>query len=971
MDFIIRLAEEFFKKHKRLARYRRIFAFLAAVVVFATTYELILPAITMDRQLAFRSPGVQVGVVNDQRKGIEFTEDDSFAADSAGEDAFEAGFPEEGDFFEDDTGVAGDGYAEDFSSDGTGSADDWMQAENPGAGDTWENADEIVPGADSAGDDYSGSDEAGSLTDADGTGVNASAGDDLAGVPSDSSDPENSGADISVPENAENDNTDESTDLTDGNGTDSEEAGLEGTGSASHEDGQDLETADGEDSEDASDVSSENISGDNTQDASTGASTADSKETDEATDKNSNKSDTASGSTTAGSTTAGSGEAVIEGGTAETAVEFAQDGAAAGATDLAALDATGQAAAAITYPATIIYEGKDYTVTATFDEKAKLPAEVTLSAVEILPNKVYKDENGNPLYADYEEYYQKTLEALEKEKRLDDDQTVKSARFFDITFLDKEGKAVEPAAPVSIAVKYKDALSAVDTADTMAVHFEGNKAGNSADANEDGSEDNTEVIDDKDSGNNNENKAKAPADITVPEILDTKTEVKKKTIQEISFEAEKFSVYGVIGTELVTEVVLPGDNDTYVVTVTAPAEAGIPSGSTLRVVPFDEGSEEYDYARYSVLADKKEKGEQVDLDNFNLAAMDISIIGPDGNEIEPKAAVSVNIKIKNLPGVEDLDEIEDTIEIQHHVEAEGGVVIEKVFDGKAEGTYEMNTKEKIVSEGTVVDPGAVNEDDFREEQDASSFNLDAPAEDQADSEEEGIDINFGTSMFSTFTVTWSSGSASNTTANLRWRSGSGYNATTYGQVTLHYVDQNGTPITRPSSITGNINETNYTGNNVNQTYNIGQNYGLGITGYTYQGAHYDTATGSDITAIQLYREYGGTRYIRLNNGSTQVSQLTANGGYNTPTTHVYLVYSGSTTSNSVTVHYVDGSGNDLPIANSASTYTDLDSNSSSPAYLIYDINGYDYSYCYKKTDNTNTNIRPRLQKSNNVWKYAA
>ena len=202
MDFIIRLAEEFFKKHKRLARYRRIFAFLAAVVVFATTYELILPAITMDRQLAFRSPGVQVGVVNDQRKGIEFTEDDSFAADSAGEDAFEAGFPEEGDFFEDDTGVAGDGYAEDFSSDGTGSADDWMQAENPGAGDTWENADEIVPGADSAGDDYSGSDADGSLTDADGTGVNASAGDDLAGVPSDSSDPENSGADISVPENA-------------------------------------------------------------------------------------------------------------------------------------------------------------------------------------------------------------------------------------------------------------------------------------------------------------------------------------------------------------------------------------------------------------------------------------------------------------------------------------------------------------------------------------------------------------------------------------------------------------------------------------------------------------------------------------------------------------------------------------------------------------------------------------------------
>ena len=664
MDFIIRLAEEFFKKHKRLARYRRIFAFLAAVVVFATTYELILPAITMDRQRAFQSPGVEVGVAKDQRKGIEFAEDDSFAADSAGEDAFEAGFPEDGDFFEDDAGASGDGYAEDFSSDGTGSADDWIQSEDPGAGDTWENADEIVPGADSTGDDYSGSDADGSLTDADGTGVNASAGDDLAGVPSDSSDPENSGADISVPENAENDNTDDSTDLTDGNETDSEEAGLEGTGSASHEDGQDLETADGEDSEDAYDVSSENISGDNTQDASTGASTADSKETDDTADNNSNKGDTASGSTVAGSTnagstTAGSGEAVIEGGTAETAVEFAQDGAAAGATDLAALDTTGQAAVAITYPATIIYEGKDYTVTATFDEKAKLPAEVTLSAVEILPDKVYKDENGNPLYADYEEYYQKTLEALEKENRLDDDQTVKSARFFDITFLDKEGKAVEPAAPVSIAVKYKDALSAVDTADTMAVHFEDNKADNSTDANKTDSEDNIEITDDKDNRDNSENKVKTPAEITVPEILDTKTEVKKKAIQEISFEAESFSVYGVIGTEVIEKTVLASDGHNYKITVTYGPEADIPQGAELEVEEISGESEEfkkYVTGTEEVLAED----EKVSFARF----FDISIV-KDSHKIQPEEPVSVRIEL-----ADELTKDVKAVHFEHQKDAE-------------------------------------------------------------------------------------------------------------------------------------------------------------------------------------------------------------------------------------------------------------------------------------------------------------
>ena len=345
MDFIIRLAEEFFKKHKRLARYRRIFAFLAAVVVFATTYELILPAITMDGQRALQSPGVEVGVAKDQRKGIEFMEDDSFAVDTAGEDAFEAGFPEEGDYFEDDAGAVGDGYAEDYSLDETQPADDWMQPEDPATGDTWKNAEEIVPGAENTGDDYSGSDESGSFTDENGTDADNPGGDvpegDLSGADSDFA-----GADVPGSENDMADPADE-------NGTDAEEAGLESTGSDSYGDGQDMEAADGEN---ASDASVENTNDDNKEDASAGASGADNK-TDDQTGKDSG----------AGSSAVNSGEAVIEGGTAETTLEYAQDGAAVGATDLAALGATGQAAIAVTYPATIVYEGKDYTITATFD----------------------------------------------------------------------------------------------------------------------------------------------------------------------------------------------------------------------------------------------------------------------------------------------------------------------------------------------------------------------------------------------------------------------------------------------------------------------------------------------------------------------------------------------------------------------------------------------------------------------------
>ena len=642
MDFIIRLAEEFFKKHKRLARYRRIFAFLAAVVVFATTYELILPAITMDRQRAVQSPGVEVGVAKDQRKGIDFTEDDSLAVDTAGEDSFDAGFPEDGDYYEDNADSAGDGYVEDYSSEETGSADDWTQPEDPATGDTWNNASEIVPGAENTGDDYSGSDGSGTGTDENGIGTDAAdntgaSGDEIADGSSSEAGEGVSGTDTSGTENGEADP--EVPDAADGtgldgtglDGTDLEEGedgenGLEDSGSAPDADGQDSETVDGEGLEgtpdasvdstenDSAEKNSEDALGNNTQDASTGTSASGDK--------------SGKGSTASAGTAENSGEAVIEGSTAETAVEFAAGGAAIGATDLTALGATGdQAAAAVTYPATIIYEGKDYTITATFDEKAKLPAEVTLSAVEILPNKVYKDENGNPLYADYEEYYEKTLEALEKDNRLENDQTVKSARFFDITFLDKDGNTVEPAASVSIAVKYKDALSAADTADTMAVHFE-----DTAKA------DNTEKTEKKDKEDNDPVEIAIP-EIAVPEILDTKTEVKKKAIQEISFEAESFSVYGVIGTEVIEKTVLASDGHNYKITVTYGPEADIPQGAELEVKEISGESEEfkkYVTGTEEVLAED----EKVSFARF----FDISIVS-GGDRIQPKEPVNVRIEL--------------------------------------------------------------------------------------------------------------------------------------------------------------------------------------------------------------------------------------------------------------------------------------------------------------------------------------
>ena len=116
----------------------------------------------------------------------------------------------------------------------------------------------------------------------------------------------------------------------------------------------------------------------------------------------------------------------------------------------------------------------------------------------------------------------------------------------------------------------------------------------------------------------------------------------------------------------------------------------------MSVTDIEEGTDEYDEARKAVLADKLAKDGAVDISGFNLAALDISILNPEGDEIEPEAAVTVDIRIKSLPGVDDLSEVVDTLEVQHHVETENGVIVETVFDGEIEGSFTQETDAKVI-----------------------------------------------------------------------------------------------------------------------------------------------------------------------------------------------------------------------------------------------------------------------------------
>ena len=70
-----------------------------------------------------------------------------------------------------------------------------------------------------------------------------------------------------------------------------------------------------------------------------------------------------------------------------------------------------------------------------------------------------------------------------------------------------------------------------------------------------------------------------------------------------------------------------------------------------------------------------------------------------------------------------------------------------------------------------------------------------------------------------------------------------------------------------------------------------------------------------------------------------------------------------------TVKYVDESGNELTVSNTVFPSGGIGTSGSSPAFLIYDIDGYEYSYTYRNTNTTANRITPMLVRSDGRWYY--
>ena len=436
-------------------------------------------------------------------------------------------------------------------------------------------------------------------------------------------------------------------------------------------------------------------------------------------------------------------------------------------------------------------DGETYTVTVSYTEEANLPADVSLKVEEITNKEEYEGYKS-----------QVEEEILDPESK-----KVTAARFFDITLMDSEGNELHPEKAVTVVIETKDTWK--ENEEVQVCHFDQEK--------------------DK------------PVKVESQEITN-------KTYKEdnlgVQFEAESFSVYGIVGTETITGGLVSADGSTYEVNVTYGSEAGIPKGSTLKLVEYAEGSLEYQQAKNKVDEYREEEANaqeeemdaaEEDEKNTGFSALGISILDPYGNEIEPKGEVSVVITMKTLPEGFEAEDLLATMEVHHLAETDGAITVEKVAAPVLEG-----------SEITANDNGAA--------------------------------AQFVTNSFSTYTVRWGWGN--------------------WNTTTLHFVDENGQELTgvkltaSGTTIDGtSINLADLLTNNTTMDLRNAFTVDGKTLSNTHIGSYQNLSNSNDrqIVANEIQRDnYNNFRYRTFNEGSDSAGST-----WNTipDNSNLYLVYS--------------------------------------------------------------------------------
>lgn len=329
--------------------------------------------------------------------------------------------------------------------------------------------------------------------------------------------------------------------------------------------------------------------------------------------------------------------------------------------------------------------------------------------------------------------------------------------------------------------------------------------------------------------------AALPTGVQVPDGYTDKRTVRD---EENGFAVTVYAPEGVIPADAkLCATLLPTDSEEY-------KQAGEQLAEQTDLLPAD------GVATLSQDSETADGTEQNAAPSVGYAALDIHFEDADGNEIEPNGEVFVAIDAAGLIP-EDADP--ESVTVQHHAETPAEtpdvpeVDVQTVADTApaAEGV-----------EGTV----AVTTPDAATETTTEDATVTAP-EGKPETE---VQAAFEVKDFSTFTITWSSS----------WK--------TYFNLTVHYVDENGSEIQGTRSQSASISR--------DRTITFAD-YAGQIQGYTYQAAHYQAVDGAVITSVRATGR-GSSHTLTFYNGD-QVVPTDNNTAYETSDTKyrdIYLVY---------------------------------------------------------------------------------
>ena len=335
-------------------------------------------------------------------------------------------------------------------------------------------------------------------------------------------------------------------------------------------------------------------------------------------------------------------------------------------------------------------QGPDYEVTVTSGVKEGIPKDASLSVSEIMPETPADNtdaDNNTDTELTYEEYVSRTEEALGIEE-----DSGYFIRLFDIKIVDAYGEKIKIQVPVNVKIRLIDQKGA-DISNAQVVHFadETNEADIAEETNGTEKTD-TETLSESETktATTPSRNAKALSKAkNINKAAKAKKEKKGDVIQDVtvetgvlpedgttlSFETEGFSVFALVGTTI-EKTVLASDGHNYRITATYGAETGIPEDADLAVEEITEVSSDYDkYVSKTENALGMEEGSA-----GYIRLFDICIVNKDDYSIKYQPAEKTSVDVR----VELADSESEELRVVHFAnEDDTGSVMDAAADGKA------------------------------------------------------------------------------------------------------------------------------------------------------------------------------------------------------------------------------------------------------------------------------------------------